>query len=388
MTDLEFLQLTLQLAAQGAALVSPNPLVGSVVVRNGQIVGRGYHRYDDLKHAEVWALEEAGPRAKGATVYVNLEPCCHRGFGKRTSPCVDALVEAGVAKVVASMVDPNPRVNGSGFAALQMAGIEVSFGAYESEAQRLNEKYVTFVTTNRPFVHLKLACSLDGRIATKTGEAKWITGDEARAASQALRHEYDAILVGINTVLIDDPMLSDRTVRPRHRPLLRVVLDSNLRTPLNSRLVQSAREYPLLLFTNRDRDAEKDVTQTSPEGPFKQDRLASLVRAAVEVCEVGSLSGQPDLSDVLDELGRRRITGLIVEGGSEVAASFVDARLVDKVTFFYGPLIIGGKDSIPAIAGPGVEKLDEAMVLREMQVVRRGSDWEVTGYPITKVQEA
>ncbi|MGH9843834.1 MAG: bifunctional diaminohydroxyphosphoribosylaminopyrimidine deaminase/5-amino-6-(5-phosphoribosylamino)uracil reductase RibD, partial [Blastocatellia bacterium] len=196
MDDLEFVQLAAQLAAQGAGLVSPNPLVGSVVVKDGQIVGRGYHRYDDLKHAEVWALEEAGENARGATVYVNLEPCSHQGSGKRTPPCVKALIDAGVRRVVASMVDPNPRVNGRGFDQLRAAGIEVTIGALEAEAQRLNEKFIKSVTTGLPFVHLKTACSLDGRIATRTGDSKWITGEAARAASQAMRHEYDAILVG------------------------------------------------------------------------------------------------------------------------------------------------------------------------------------------------
>lgn len=377
MTDLEYLQLTLQLAAQGAALVSPNPMVGSVIVNNDHIVGRGYHRYDDVKHAEAWALEEAGPRARGATAYINLEPCCHRGEGKRTPPCVDALIAAGITRVVASIVDQNPAVNGLGFETLRRAGIAVTVGGAETDAQRLNEKYITYVTTRRPFVHLKMACSIDGRIATRTGDSKWITGEESRAASQALRHEYDAILVGASTVALDDPFLTDRTGFPRHRKLLRVVLDGSLRVPLSSHVVNSALQFPTLVFTERrkgSRESEKRGDALSAE--------RALERAGVEVVEVSSIEGRLDVEEVLEELGRRQITSLLVEGGSEVAASFLDKSLVDKVTFFYGPKIIGGRNAIPAVGGDGALKLDSAITLDQVQVVRRGPDWEATGYPV------
>jgi diaminohydroxyphosphoribosylaminopyrimidine deaminase / 5-amino-6-(5-phosphoribosylamino)uracil reductase len=369
MTDLEYLEQTLQLAAQGAALVSPNPLVGSIVVNNGQVVGRGYHRFDDLKHAEVWALEEAGPRARGATVYVNLEPCCHRGPEKRTPPCVESLVNAGVSRVVASMVDPNPAVNGRGFEQLEGSGIEVSLGGLEKEARRLNEKYVCFVTTAKPFVHLKLGCSLDGKIATRTGASKWITGEESRAAAQSLRHEYDAILVGINTVLADNPLLSDRTGSPRHRPLARVVLDAELRIPLQSHLLKSARDLPLLIFTSANKPSNK-----------RQQRVHEIEDLGAEIVPVDATDGLLDLGTVLEELGRRRIVSLIVEGGSETAGAFVSNGLVNKVTFFYAPRIIGGRDAISAVGGTGIASLDDARELRDVQLVRRGSDWEVTGY--------
>jgi diaminohydroxyphosphoribosylaminopyrimidine deaminase/5-amino-6-(5-phosphoribosylamino)uracil reductase len=366
MTDLEYIQLALQLAAQGAAIVAPNPLVGSVVVKDGEIAGRGYHRYDDLKHAEVWALEEAGGRARGSTVYVNLEPCAHQGPAKRTSPCVRALIEAGVKRVVASMVDPNPRVNGRGFDLLREAGIEVAVGLMEREARRLNEKYVKFITTGLPFVHLKMALSLDGRIATRTGESKWITGEEARAASQMLRHEYDAILVGVGTVLTDDPALTDRTQRPRRRPLVRVLLDSKLRVPFASQLVMSAGQWPLIVFT-------ADVSEMAEH--------ATLKNYGAEVVTVASRNGRPDLKAVLAELGRRQLTSLLVEGGAEVAASFIEQRLVDKVTFFIAPKIIGGRAALSGIGGSGIAKLDDALGLEKVEVVRRGDDWEFTGYP-------
>lgn len=367
MTDLDFIQIALELAAQGAARVSPNPLVGAVVVKDGLIVGQGYHRYDELKHAEVWALEQAGPQARGATVYVNLEPCAYQGAGKRTPPCVQALLDANVRRVVASMLDPNPRVNGNGFAQLRAAGIEVEVGLMETQAQRLNEKYVKHVTTQMPFVHLKMACSLDGRIATRTGESQWITGEEARAASQSLRHEYDAILTGIGTVLKDDPLLTDRTHQQRRRPLLRVILDASLRTPLASRLVQTANDLPLLVFTAQDASAAR------------REALEAL--GASVVC-VDSQAGQLDLTAVLEELGRRQITGLIVEGGAEVAGAFVERQLIDKVTFFIAPKIIGGREAKSAIGGQGIEYLRDALHLRDVDIIRRGDDLEVTGYPV------
>jgi diaminohydroxyphosphoribosylaminopyrimidine deaminase / 5-amino-6-(5-phosphoribosylamino)uracil reductase len=361
MKDHDYIQLALRLAAQGAALVSPNPLVGSVVVKNGAIVGRGYHRYDDLKHAEVWALEEAGESARGSTVYVNLEPCSHQGPGKRTPPCIRALIEAGVERVVASMVDPNPRVNGRGFELLREAGIEVAVGLLEPEARRLNEKYAKFITTGLPFVHLKLALSLDGRIATRTGESKWITGEEARAASQLLRHEYDAILVGIGTVLADNPALTDRTQQPRRKPLVRVLLDSKRRLPFASQLVMSAGQLPLIVFTPNVEEALENYD--------------------AEVVTVASRNGRPDLRAVLTELGRRQLTSLLVEGGAEVAASFIEERLVDKVTFFIAPKIIGGREALSGIGGRGIANLSDALELEDVEVVRRGNDWEFSGYP-------
>jgi diaminohydroxyphosphoribosylaminopyrimidine deaminase/5-amino-6-(5-phosphoribosylamino)uracil reductase len=381
MTDLEYIQLTIQLAAQGAALVTPNPLVGSVVVKDGEIVGRGYHRYDDLKHAEVWALEEAGRRARGSTVYVNLEPCSHQGPGKRTPPCIRALIEAGVKRVVASMVDPNPSVNGRGFELLREAGIEVAVGLMEREARRLNEKYVKFITTGLPFVHLKMAVSLDGRIATRTGESKWITGEEARAASQMLRHEYDAILVGVGTVLTDNPALTDRTQQPRRRPLVRVVLDSKLRVPFESQLIMSADRWPLIVFTTEEGEAFPDPTDSFVARMVGQYTMENY---DAEVVTVASRNGRPDLKAVLAELGRRQVTSLLVEGGAEVAASFIEQRLVDKVTFFIAPKIIGGRDALSGIGGSGIAKLNDALELEGVEVVRRGDDWEFTGYPKAK----
>jgi len=371
-TDEDFLGLALQLATQGASLVSPNPLVGSVVVRNGEVVGRGYHRYQDIKHAEVWALEDAGPLAKGSTVYVNLEPCCHQGDGKRTPPCVDALLEAGVRRVVASIVDPNPKVNGQGFARLREAGVEVDSGGLEREAIRINEKYLKYVTTGCPFVHLKLAMSLDGRIATRARDSHWVTGEEARAASQGLRHEYDAISIGINTVLADNPLLTDRTGRLRHRPLVRVVFDTRLRLPNAAQIVRTVEQSgEVIVFTGRDSAMLTDIER--------------LTAAGVEVVAVESDEDGANLSQCLDELGHRRITSLLVEGGGELAASFLSKRLADKVTFFYAPRIIGGRDAIAGIGGVGITYMSDAIQLADVEIIRRGDDWEVTGYPLYPV---
>lgn len=382
MIDLDYISLALELAAKGSGFASPNPLVGSLVVKDREIVGCGYHRYDDLKHAEVWALEEAGERGRGATVYVNLEPCSHQGMGKRTPPCVKALIEAGVARVVASMVDPNPQVNGRGFDQLREAGIEVTVGVLEAEARRLNEKFIKSVTTGLPFVHLKTACSLDGRIATRTGDSKWITGEAARAASQVLRRQYDAILVGIGTVLADDPLLTDRTGQARRRPLVRIVLDSQLRIPLESQLVRTARDWPLIVFTAGRQQPPHQIFPTLAQSfvPWKTRREA-LEDRGVEVIRVDAAADRPDLKQVLAELGKRNLTSLLVEGGSEIAGAFIEQRLVDKVTFFIAPRIIGGRAAQPAIGSWGFERLSEAIELRNVELIQRDEDWEFTGYP-------
>ena len=382
MTDLEYIQQTLQLAAQGTGLVSPNPLVGSVVVKDGRIIGRGFHRYAELKHAEAWALEEAGENARGATIYVNLEPCSHNGNGKRTAPCVEAILKAGIRRVVASMVDPNPKVNGRGFELLRAAGIAVSTGLMEREAIQLNEKYAKVVTTGLPFVHLKTACSLDGRIVTRTGESKWITGEQARAAGQALRHEYDAILVGINTVLSDDPSLTDRSGLPRHRPLVRVVLDAGLRISPQTQLVKTAREFPLVVFAGDQEILDGMGFSIYTEwGNTVEERKALLESLGVKVVQVPVDGGQLDLKLVLRALNKYALTSVLVEGGAAVAASIVEQRLLDKLTFFFAPKIIGGQEAKSAIEGEGVAQLNDAMELRDLKVTPRGSDLEITGYP-------
>ena len=351
----------LELAARGAGQVSPSPLVGCVVVdRRGEIVGQGFYLYDRVKHAETLALEEAGERARGATAYVTLEPHAHTG---RTPPCTDALLRAGVARVVAPVEDPNPLVAGRGFEALRRAGVEVTVGVLAREAARLNEKYIHALTRGPPLVHLKLACSLDGRIATSAGHARWISSAESRARAHLMRHEADAILVGSGTAAADDPVLTDRSGLARHRPLLRVVLDEHLRLGPESNLARTAREAPALVFTSESADA---------------GRARALEERGIEVLRAAS--GGRDLAAVLEELRRRDVQGLLVEGGAGVAGAFMRARLVDKASFFVAPLVLGA-DALAAVGGAGPLTVGEATRLRDVETRRHGDDVEVTGYP-------
>ena len=361
--DTSMMTRALELAAQGVGLVSPGPLVGCVIAHDDQIVGEGFYVYDNLKHAETIALEQAGAKARGATAYVSLEPHAHHG---RTRPCTDALIDAGVKRVVAPIEDPNPLVSGKGFEHLRSVGIEVSSGLLVQEAEWVNERYLHFMRTGRPFVHLKLAVSLDGKVATRTGDSRWITGAESRARVHELRHEYDAILIGIGTAKSDDPLLTDRSQKKRRKPLVRVVLDEKLEISAESRLIQTADESPVLIFAG-------DSVLSS-----QIDSLAS----GVEV--VRDAADGRDLAMVLAELGRREIQSVLVEGGANVAGKFLDAGLVDKVSFFIAPKIIGGSDAPTAVGGHGVEKLAEGIELQDVEVTQRGQDVEFTGYPWRK----
>ncbi|HEX5708590.1 MAG TPA: bifunctional diaminohydroxyphosphoribosylaminopyrimidine deaminase/5-amino-6-(5-phosphoribosylamino)uracil reductase RibD [Pyrinomonadaceae bacterium] len=360
--DERMMRRALELAARGAGQVSPSPLVGCVVVdAHGEIVGEGFYLYEGLKHAETLALEQAGGRARGGTAYVSLEPHAHTG---RTPPCTEALIEAGVARVVSAVEDPNPLVSGRGLARLREAGLRVETNLLAREAARLNEKYIHAHRRGRPFVHLKLACSLDGRIATRTGDARWITGEESRARVHELRHEYDAILVGAGTARTDDPLLTDRSARPRRRPLVRVVLDANLALSHDSQLARTAREAPVIVFTSEAAD---------------EGSVARLEACGVEV--IRERGGGREPRAVLAELFRRDLQSVLVEGGSRVAGAFLDARLVEKVSFFVAPIIIGGDGARSAVGGAGALSVAEATRLDEVEITRRGPDVEITGYP-------
>jgi diaminohydroxyphosphoribosylaminopyrimidine deaminase/5-amino-6-(5-phosphoribosylamino)uracil reductase len=359
--DIKLLVRALELAAKGCGLVSPNPLVGCVIVSpDGENVGEGTYIYDNVTHAEQIALEQAGERAAGGTAYISLEPHDHHG---KTPPCTEALINAGIKRVVCPIEDPNPRVSGRGFEKLRQAGIEVVTGVLAHEAARLNEKFICWHKKQRPFVHLKLAMSIDGRISIDNSVSTALSGTGGRARVQELRHEYDAILVGGNTAVVDNPNLTDRSGLPRRRPLVRVVLDNQLRTPPDSTLAVTAAETPTLIFSN-SRD---------------QKRLDALRAVGVEVIE--SPSGGRDLNGVLAELMRREIQSVLVEGGSEIAGSFCDARLVDKVTFIAAPLIIGGREAPNAVGGAGADTLAGTIQLREVAVLNHGDDIEITGYP-------
>ena len=349
----------LELASYGVGQVSPSPLVGCVIAaENGEIVGEGTYIYENLIHAEVIALNQAGERARGATAYVSLEPHAHTG---RTKPCTEALISAGIKRVVAPIEDPNPLVSGKGFARLRASGIEVVTGILAEKAARLNEKFGHWHHTKRPFVHLKMAMSLDGRISLGASLSTTLSGKESAKRVQDLRHEYDAILVGGNTTFVDNPSLTDRSGKPRRRKLARVILDNRLRIPLDSTLVATARDTPTLVVSNS----------------VDQAKIEQLNARGVDVVQHDARN----LKAVLDELGRRQLQSVLVEGGAEVAGSFCDAGLIDKVSFFIAPLVIGGNNAPVAVGGNGARDLENAMHLENVEMRRHGEDFEVTGYP-------
>src|SRR5208337_443849 len=334
-TDLNFLRRALDLARQGIGLASPNPCVGAVIVDSaGTIVGAATHTYDGIKHAEILALDQAEAKSRGSTLYINLEPCSHQG---RTAPCADACIAAGIGRVVASMSDPNPQVSGAGFERLRAAGIQVETGLLEAEAKSLNEFFARYIRDHVPFVTLKAAMTLDGKIAPPPGgsnnssapgaaaaSAGYITSDAARAHVQQLRHQHDAILVGVGTVIADDPLLTDRSGRPRRRPLLRVILDSGLRLPLESRLVKTAQDDLLVLCSFAEEEKKQRLLQCGVQ---------------VEQIPRPTPEGHPDLAAVLRHLGEREITSLMIEGGAMVNWAALSSGIVDKVFLYYAPKI-------------------------------------------------
>ena len=364
-TDLAFLRRALELAQTGEGLTSPNPMVGAVVVRDGRICGEGSYTYDGLRHAEVLALEQAGDAARGSTLYVNLEPCCHQG---RTGPCTEALIQAGVARVVAGVHDPNPQVRGKGFARLRAVGIAVEEGVLAEQCRRLNEHFARYIRGG-VFLTLKGAMTLDGRIAAPEAADKqrgWITGEEARACVQRLRHHHDALVTGVGTVLADDPLLTDRSGRPRRRPLLRVVLDSALRLPPDSKLAQSAQGDLLV------------VCAADPP----QARARKLERRGVEILRLGSAEQgtRPTWSAVLAALCQREVTSVLLEAGATLNAAALESGLVDKVMLFYAPKLLGGQDAVPLFGGLGLRSLRDALPVRITELRRIGDDFLVEGY--------
>jgi diaminohydroxyphosphoribosylaminopyrimidine deaminase/5-amino-6-(5-phosphoribosylamino)uracil reductase len=371
--DLRFIQRALELARMGIGLASPNPHVGAVVVDAGhKIVGEGTHKFADRKHAEVIAIEQAGQRARGATLYLNLEPCCHTG---RTGPCSDAVITAGIRRVVASMTDPNPLVASKGFDRLRAAGIEVTIGPGEADAKKINEGFTKYIRTRTPLVTLKTAMTLDGKIApppsesanpTALGAAEaargWITGQAARAHVHLLRHEHDAILVGVGTVIADDPLLTDRSGRARRRPLLRVVLDSHLRTPPESRLIATANNDVALFYCSADEHRRND-----------------LERHGVCVQRVACRDGRPDLREVMTRLGQMEITSVLVEGGSQVNGAALAAGVVDKLFLYYAPRILG-EGAVPFLPSDGFGTENDGLSVRNITLHRFGEDFAVEGY--------
>ena len=361
-TDRNWMRRALDLAVRARGRTSPNPMVGAVIVTDGQVVGEGFHAYAGSDHAEVAALREAGPAAAEGTLYVSLEPCCHQG---RTPPCVDQILGAGIRRVVAAGEDPNPSVSGRGFASLREAGVRVEVGLLGEEAARLNEAFFKYIRTGVPFVTLKVAASLDGKIATRTGESRWITGESARRRVHQLRNEVDAVLVGIGTVLRDDPLLTTRLGIADQRDPIRVIVDNLARLPLRAKAVNRASTAPTILA----------VSQTAPRG-----KLEALEREGVQVIVVENSPRRVSLERLMEALGKRGILSVMIEGGAEINASALREGVVDKVLVFLAPILIGGKSTSTAVGGDGIESLAQALRLRDVRIEKFDGDILVEGY--------
>ena len=357
--DRQWLEQALELAERGRGAVEPNPLVGAVVVRDGQLVGAGWHQRCGGAHAEVYALDAAGAAARGATLYVTLEPCCHHG---KTPPCTDAVLKAGISRVVAALRDPFPAVSGRGAEILHAAGVAVELGLCEAEARRQNAPYLKLLATGKPYVHLKWAMTLDGKIATRRGDSKWISNDASRRLVHQLRGRMDALVVGIGTALADDPSLTARPPGPR--TATRIVLDNRGRLPLDSALVRTAREVPTLVVT-----AEGEDTLSAP----------ALRELGCEVLPLLAEPGRLKLDTLLAELGRRRMTNLLVEGGAGVHGNFLDARAVDEVHVFIAPRLAGGAAALTPVGGRGAERIADALALTEWHVSQVEGDVYLRG---------
>jgi diaminohydroxyphosphoribosylaminopyrimidine deaminase/5-amino-6-(5-phosphoribosylamino)uracil reductase len=374
-SDEKFLRRALELARHSFGLASPNPNVGAVLVsEDGTIAGEGFHSYAGVKHAEVLAIEQAGGKARGSTLYINLEPCSHQG---RTGPCCDAVIAAGIKRVVASTADPNPAVSGRGFARLRQAGVQVSSGLLEEESRPLNDAFAKYIRYRLPLVTLKSAMTLDGKIAPPPDDlihaslpeggpsGGWVTSEQARAHVQELRHRHDAILVGVGTVIADNPLLTDRSGLARRRPLLRVIMDSHLRLPLDSRVVQTAKNDVLIFCSFAE-----------------EKRKQQLIEHGIQVEQVAAAGphGRPDLAAICRRLAEREITSVMIEGGAMVNWTAIASGIADKVFFYYSPKILAGAGSVPFASGAGFRKMSEAAHLKTFRLHRFGEDFAVEGY--------
>ncbi len=355
---------TINLAKRGRGRVSPNPLVGVLIIKNGEIIGKGYHQRAGEPHAEVLALREVGSKAKGATLFVNLEPCCHHG---KTPPCTKMIIESGIIKVVSGMEDPNPLVSGKGFAELRNAGIEVKTDVLKGQCLKLNEVFVKYITSRKPFVTLKGAISLDGKVSTHRGESKWISSEKSRKITHKLRSINDAILVGVDTVIMDNPQLTCRLRKKANDPL-RIILDSTLRIPPSSQVIQLSRKSP----------SPTIVVTTERATPKK---IKTIERAGVQVLVTKSTQDlRIDLDNLLTILGERNITSLLIEGGPTVNASALQAGIVDKLVLFVSPILIGGITSPSLVGGAGIEKLVDAYKIIDLSVKKIDSNFHFEGY--------
>jgi len=347
--DEYYMGLALKLALKAKGKTSPNPLVGAIVVKADKIVGRGFHAKAGFAHAEIVALDQAGKKAFGATLYVTLEPCAHTG---RTPPCINRIVESGIKEVVVGMIYPNPLNNGKGIIFLKQNNIKVRVGVLEKQLKKINESFIKYITTRIPFVTVKVAESLDGRIATRTGDSKWITSDKSRAFAHRIRKDYDAIMVGVNTVLRDNPSLNAWFSQKK---LIKIIVDSNLSISENSNIF--AGESQVIIITLACRPGQETENRKS-------------LAAKAKILEVKEKAGQINLRDALKKLARLQISNIMVEGGGTLIGSLFDERLVDKILFFISPKIIGGKDAVSSVMGNGVKRIDQAIKLRELKIRR------------------
>jgi diaminohydroxyphosphoribosylaminopyrimidine deaminase/5-amino-6-(5-phosphoribosylamino)uracil reductase len=359
--DLKYMQESLEFAAEGKGRTSPNPMVGAVVVKDGAVIGRGYHQKAGTPHAEIHALNEAGMGAHGSTLYVTLEPCCHRG---RTLPCSDFIIRSRVQRVVVAMKDPNPLVNGKGIRQLRNAGIQVDVGVMENEARELNEFFIKYIATKRPFVILKSAVTLDGKIATRTGDSQWITGESSRKKGHEIRNSVDAILVGVNTVLEDNPSLTTRLSGEASKDPVRIILDTHLRTPLDARVIVNDSPAKTYIFA---------------DGDVARERVRAYQEKGVTVMVAKKSFHRLDFTQVMEDLGRMEITSLLIEGGSEVHASALKKGIVDRVIFFVAPKIMGGGSSKNAIGNLGVDRIKDLVQLENIKIEQIGDDVMVQG---------
>ena len=352
----------LRQARKGLGRTSPNPVVGAVIVKDGQIIATGYHRKAGLPHAEVEVLSKSGGKALGNTLYVTLEPCNHYG---RTPPCTEAILRSGLKRVVIGMMDPNRDVSGGGCGFLRENGVLVTTGILETECRRLNEAFLKFVISRRPFVIVKSALTMDGWTATATGHSKWITNDKSRQFVHRLRDRVDAVMVGVGTVLADDPVLTTRLKRGRGKDPLRVVVDTHLRTPLNAKVLNHDSPAETLVAVGSD-------VATEVLRKFQKKGVSTLV------CPVKA--GRVDLGSLMDRLAEMSVTSLLVEGGASITGSMLRERLIDKFFIFKAPKILGGDDGVPMAAGPGPKKMDQCLTLKDIQVRRFGEDILIAGY--------
>jgi diaminohydroxyphosphoribosylaminopyrimidine deaminase/5-amino-6-(5-phosphoribosylamino)uracil reductase len=362
MDDRYFMERALDLAVKGEGYTSPNPMVGAVVVKDGQVMGEGYHEIVGGPHAEVNALDAAGARAKGATLYVTLEPCNHTG---RTPPCTRKILEMGIERVVLAMKDPNEKVAGGGAEFLKRHGIRVTIGVCEEKSRKLNEAFIKYVRSGRPFVMTKCAATLDGRIATRAGDSRWVTGQKARQFVHRLRHRVDAIMVGINTIQADDPSLTTRLKNQEGRNPARIILDTHLSISPDARVLSQDSASETILATG---------------GTAASDKKNTIEKTGARVLEVPLKNGLIDMSALMDQLGGMELTSLLIEGGSRVLASAFNAAVVDKVFFFYAPKILGGDDGVPICKGPGAELMNQCIAVNDITVHRFGDDILIEGY--------